>query len=261
MIAVFDSGLGGLWALRTLKERLPNEDLLYFGDTARLPYGDRNARTIRRFAHQDLDFLLRFSPRAVLAACGTVSAVALPSLRKRCPIPLYGVLSPTVRAAVKQSQNRRIGVIATTATVNSGAYQDAIHRLAPDAHVYAVACPLFVPLIENGLCDRHGLVSAVCRQYLTPFSAWGIDTLILGCTHYPLLSAAIAAVLPNVCLIDAGKEAAIGLCGALLARFGTLEAPPDERGEVRFCVSEDPQGFSVRSSLFLGTQASPVCLV
>ncbi len=261
MIAVFDSGLGGLWALRTLKERLPNENLLYFGDTARLPYGERSARTIKRFAHQDLQFLLRFSPRAVLAACGTVSSVALPFLRKECAVPLYGVVTPTVQSALKQSKHRRIGVIATTATVNSGAYQDAIHRLCPEASVYAVACPLFVPLIENGLCDRRDLVSAVCAQYLSPFRSWGVDTLILGCTHYPLLADAIASALPDVVQIDAGKEAANGLCEALFAQNGTLDAPKGETGEVRFCVSEDPQGFSARSGVFLGVQASPVFLV
>ncbi len=256
MIGVFDSGLGGLWALRALHECLPNEDLVYFGDTARLPYGDRSVRTIRRFARQDLQFLQQFSPRAVLAACGTVSSVALPLLQVESATPVYGVVEPTAREAVRKSKSGRIGVIATTATVTSGAYQEAICRLCPTAQVFCAACPLFVSLIESGLADRGDLVDAVCRQYLTPFLAWEIDTLVLGCTHYPLLSRAIAQVLPHTVQIDAGKQAALALCEALAEGENVCE-----QGQIRFCVSEDPQGFSARSATFLGYCANPVFLV
>jgi glutamate racemase len=255
MIAVFDSGLGGLLALRALQEKLPHEDLLYFGDTAHLPYGDKSARAIRQLAKNALSFVLRFRPRAILAACGTVSAVALPTLRQESAVLLCGVAESACKAALAQSKTRRIGVIATAATIACGAYQDGIRRLCHGASVYAAACPLFVPLIESGHSATDPLVLEACRQYLSPFLEWEIDTLILGCTHYPLLAEAISSVLPNVTLIDAGRQAALSLCDAL------SPSEVEESGAVRFCVSEDPIGFSARATLFLGHPAKPVFAV
>ncbi len=255
MIAVFDSGLGGLLALRALQEKLPNEDLLYFGDTANLPYGDKSCRTIRRLAKHALSFVMRFRPRAILTACGTVSSVALPFLRQACDIPLYGVVESACEMAVKQSKSHRIGVIATAATIESFAYQDGIRRLCPCACVFASACPLFVPLIESGHTKNDPLVKEACRQYLLPFLTWEIDTLILGCTHYPLLAEAISSVLPDVTLIDAGRESALALCTSL------PKNETQERGEIRFCVTEDPIGFANRSAVFLGAPAHPVFAV
>ncbi len=253
MIAVFDSGLGGLCALRELQGRLPREDILYFGDTARLPYGNRSRQTLLRFARDDLRFLLRFAPRAILAACGTVSAVALPTLQAESPVPLMGVVEPTAAEALAKSTTRRIGVIGTCATVASDAYRAALLRQCPDTAVFSVACPLFVPLIESGAAQEASVVLPLCEAYLAPLREQRIDTLILGCTHYPLLSDFIAQVLPDVALIDAGRCAA----AALVASLSPIDS---EQGATRFFVSDDPDAFATHARPFLGGYASPVYL-
>ena len=253
MIAVFDSGLGGLCALRALRQRLGGEDILYFGDTARLPYGDRCEQTLLRFTRDDLRFLLRFAPRAILAACGTVSSVALPTVRAECPVPLFGIVEPTARQALLQSRTRRIGVIGTSATIASGAYQLALQALCPDVAVFSLACPLFVPLIENGLAHREDVALPVCEHSLSPLREQCIDTLILGCTHYPLLCDLIARVLGEVTLIDAAQCGAHALCDSL----GEIDG---ERGVTRYFVSDDPDAFASRAQAFLGRRAAPVYL-
>ena len=253
MIAVFDSGLGGLCALRALRERLPREDILYFGDTARLPYGDRSKQTLLRFTRDDLHFLLRFAPRAILAACGTVSSVALPRVKDECPVPLYGIVAPTARQALQQSRTRRIGVIGTCATVASDAYRLALQALCPDVAVFSLPCPLFVPLIENGLAQEERIALPLCEHTLAPLRAQRIDTLILGCTHYPLLSHWITQVLGEVTLIDAARCGADALCDSLSDIDG-------EGGQTRFFVSDDPASFAVRARPFLGEDAAPVYL-
>ena len=187
-IGVFDSGLGGLTAVRVLRRILPEEDLVYFGDTARVPYGGRSRETLLKYSRQDLRFLRSRDLKAVLIACGTVSTTSLETLQAENDLPIVGVVEPTCRRAVSVSRSRRIGMIATLASVRSGAYEAVLRRLDPSVEVLCRPCPLFVPLVENGRFRKGDVViETVAREYLTPLLEWGADTLILGCTHYPLL--------------------------------------------------------------------------
>ncbi len=244
-IGVFDSGLGGLTALKPLQKLLPNEDIVYFGDTGRIPYGSRSAETIAKYALGDIRFLKSCGVKAILVACGTASSV-LPTLGK-FDLPVLGVVEPAAEAAVARTKNGRIGIIGTAATVRSGAYEKAI---AGRAETKAVGCPLFVPLVENGRVRRGDVViETVAREYLEPFKAFGCDTLILGCTHYPLLREIIAAELNGVELIDPGAEAAAKMA-ALVEREGLSSEVGS--GEVEYHLSDDPAGFARLASLFLG---------
>ena len=187
-IGVFDSGLGGLTAVRSLRSILPGENLVYFGDTARVPYGGRSPETILKYARQDVRFLRTFDLKAILIACGTVTSTSLEQLRRENDLPMLGVVEPSCRAALAATRNRRVGIIATQASVRSGAYERTLRALAPEVTVLQQACPLFVPLAEEGR-TRPGdiVIETVAREYLAPLRGQGIDTLILGCTHYPLL--------------------------------------------------------------------------
>lgn len=251
-IGVFDSGLGGLSAVREIRTLLPNEDLIYFGDTGRVPYGTRSRDTIRRYAAQDIRFLLSHADcKAVVVACGTVSANALDTLRENNAIPIIGVIDPAVEAAVRATRNGRIGVIATPSTIASGAYESALHAKNPALNVTSQACALFVPLVENGFVDADDPIPYLtAERYLAPIRESGADTLILGCTHYPLLRAVISRVLPDVTLIDTGLEAARSL-SALLS-YRALETPSKAPGTSRFYVSDEPQNFAFAASRFLG---------
>ncbi|MBR6709439.1 MAG: glutamate racemase, partial [Clostridia bacterium] len=233
LIGIFDSGLGGLTALRELVQLLPDRDIVYFGDTGRVPYGTRSSETIVRYAMQDMRFLLEQKVDVVLVACGTVSSTALSQLRAAFPIPVIGVVEGAAAAAVKATRNRRIGVIATGATVSSGAFPHAIAELAPDVAVTQVACPMLVPLVENGyIADDDPVTALVLADYLAAIRAAECDTLILGCTHFPLLAGAISRLLPGVKLINSGREAARHLVECLPA------ASADEQGTVRYFVSD-----------------------
>lgn len=192
-IGVFDSGLGGLTAVREIRSILPSENIIYFGDTSRVPYGGRSAEILLRYARQDVRFLRTFDVKALLVACGTVSTNALPVLAAESDIPILGVVEPACAAAAQVTRNKKVGLIATAASVRSGAYERCLSALDGDIQVYAKACPLFVPLVENGRF-RPGdtVIETVAAEYLAPLRAIGIDTLILGCTHYPLLSEIIA---------------------------------------------------------------------
>ena len=245
MIAVYDSGLGGLTALREARRLLPGEDFMYFGDTARIPYGTRSAEIIRAYARQSLDFLAGFSPEAVLIACGTVSSVALPMLKERYPFPLYGVLQPAVRAACAATRNRRVGVIGTQATVSCGRFRAELEEKRPDLSVFQAACPLFVSLAEEGwTAPDDPVASAAARRYLDCFLQAGTDTLILGCTHFPLLSGVIRRILPGVTLIDSGACAARDLAAA-------LPGPASGRGTLSCYVSDAPEHFARLAERFL----------
>lgn len=208
-IGVFDSGLGGLTAMRELIRTLPNENILYFGDTGRVPYGSRGREIIRKYAKQDMNFLIRHDVKAVLAACGTVSSVAR-DIGDALPVPYFDVLRPTARAAVEQTKNGKIGIIGTAATIASGSYRKEIERLAPKTEVFEQACPLFVPLVENAFVSPDDPIPRLtAERYLTPIREAGVDTLILGCTHYPIISETIRRVMgENVTLISSGREAA-----------------------------------------------------
>ncbi|MBE6915750.1 MAG: glutamate racemase [Ruminococcaceae bacterium] len=247
-IGVFDSGLGGLTAVRALTERLPSENIVYFGDTARVPYGTRSPDTILRYAEQDIRFLKKFDVKALVVACGTVSAVALPKIANDYPFPILGVVAPAVNAAARATANGKIGLLGTSATVKSGAYEREIKALLPSAEVFSTACPLFVPLVENGRVRKDDLVlMTVIEEYLTPIKAAGVDTLILGCTHYPIIADAIAAFMGDeVTLVNPSAEAVSSL--ASLPNF----SENTQGGTLRFYVSDDPVGFSKNAELFLG---------
>ena len=251
-IGVFDSGLGGLSAVREIRSLLPAEELIYFGDTGRVPYGTRSRETIRRYAAQDIRFLLSHADcKAVVVACGTVSANALDMLRENNDIPIIGVIDPAVEAAARATKNGNIGIIATPSTIASGAYEQALLAQNPDFRVTSQACALFVPLVENGFVDADDPIPRLtAERYLAPIKESGADTLILGCTHYPLLSAVISAVLPDVALIDTGYEAAQSLAKLLSER--EMQTPSASPGTSRFYVSDEPQGFAHAASRFLG---------
>jgi glutamate racemase len=217
-IAIFDSGVGGLTVAREVNRALPQEEIIYLGDTARVPYGSKSAATVRRFAGECVEFLLHFRPKLVIIACNTASATALESLDEMVDVPLWGVIEPGARAALGASDLRRIGVIGTRATVKSGAYARAVAALDKSATVFSRACPLFVPLVEEGRTDGP-IVKAVAQEYLSPLIEQEIDTLILGCTHYPVLKPVLADVAgAAVTLIDSAETMATSARELLAAR-------------------------------------------
>jgi glutamate racemase len=247
-IGVFDSGIGGLTVVRELKRLLPDESLVFFGDTARVPYGPKSAGTVTRFARQDATFLARKGVKAIVVACNTVSSVALATLQAEFPVPVIGVVEPGARAAVAASARGRIGVIGTRATVASGAYSRAILARRPDAVVTQVACPLFVPLVEEGWSDSD-VAEQVARAYLAPLRDAAVDTLVLGCTHYPLLKRAIGRVMgSDVTLVDTAEETARDARDLLDAR--KLFAP--RRAPDRYFVTDIPHRFAEEAAAFLG---------
>lgn len=249
-IGVFDSGLGGLTAVRQLRRVLPGEDIVYFGDTGRVPYGSRGRETIIQYARQDIGFLLSKNVKFIVAACGTVSSTYPPAEAAHLPVPFTGVVGAAARCAAAATRTGRIGIIGTQATIRSGSYQALLRQLVPDAQLFAKACPLFVPLVENGRVHRGDVViETVVAEYLAPLKAAGVDTLILGCTHYPLLEKVIGAYMgPEVTLIDSGAEAA----NLASTQFDPGEGP----GETRYFVSDDPGAFDQLAELFLQERIS-----
>ena len=214
-IGVFDSGIGGLTVVSELRRALPKERILYVGDTARVPYGGKSAETVTRYSREISDLLLAEGAKMIVVACNTASALAVPSLAPNYPVPIVGVLEPGAAAAVKATRSGRIGVIGTRATIASEAYTKAIQRRDPKLSVHAIACPLLVPLIEEGLLDDE-ITEAILRRYLMPMLAEGIDTLVLGCTHYPLLKGVIARICgPEVSLVDSAENCALAVKGLL----------------------------------------------
>lgn len=251
-IGVFDSGLGGLTAIRELEAKMPNETMIYFGDTGRVPYGSRSRDTIIRYARQDVAFLRTFDLKAIVVACGTVSSTALTQLQTEQDIPVFGVVEPTAQQAARSTHNRKIGLIATRATIRTGAYERAIAQECPEATVYSLACPLFVPLVENGRTQPGDVViETVVAEYLTPLKQTGVDTLVLGCTHYPLLREVIGRFMGSaVTLIDSGAAVAHRLCDYL--RDQNRNAEQNRKGSCHWYVSDSTEGFSQLASLFLG---------
>ena len=248
-IGVFDSGLGGLTVAHAIMRQLPSESLIYFGDTARVPYGPKSPETVRRYSREIAAYLLEQGVKAIVVACNTATAHALPALQDELDVPVIGVVEPGARAAVRASRNGRIGVIATNGTIKSGAYVRAIHAAAPDADVLALACPLFVPLVEEGWTE-HDATRAIAREYLEPFRDHAVDTLVLGCTHYPLLKPLIADIVgPDVRLIDSAEETAADT-QRLLAEH-SLGAPAGS-ARYRFVASDDKQQFLALGQRFLG---------
>lgn len=205
-IGIFDSGVGGLTVVRFVFKYLPFERIIYFGDTAHVPYGSRTPNEIIKFGDQIVSFLLKFGVKAVVAACNTSSSLSLSFLQKKYSVPILGVIKPAVKAALRVTSNKRIGLIATEATVRSGAYDRNFLLCDRDVKVFSQACPLFVPLVEEGKIET-GEAYQIARQYLEPLRDSGIDTLVLGCTHYPYLSPVISKILgPEVTLVDPAEE-------------------------------------------------------
>ncbi|MCL6625807.1 glutamate racemase [Alicyclobacillus shizuokensis] len=254
-IAVFDSGIGGLTVVSEIMSVLPDEAILYFGDTARCPYGDRDPDEVLEFSLQIADFLLSQQVKLLVVACNTATAVALPELQQRSPIPVLGVIQPGARAAVNSAtpRRRRIGVIGTAVTIASGAYADAVHVLDSSIDVVSLACPQFVPLVESGRWDGAD-VEQVVRESLLPLLLYDIDALILGCTHYPLLSSPIARVVgPEVQLISSAAETAREVRG-VLARQRLLR-PSGDPPIHQFYTTGDEQKMEVAVQDWLGLPA------
>ena len=217
-IGMFDSGIGGLTVLKAIIERMPNENVVYFGDTARLPYGSKSGETVTRFSEEIVNFLATKHPKMIVVACNTASAYSLPRIESMVHLPVVGVIEPGASAAIRVTRNKKIGVIGTRATVQSGAYLDAIQSREPNAKVFQKACPLLVPLVEEGWTD-HPVTHTVAKEYLGHIVECGVDTLILGCTHYPLIKDVIAGVVGHrVVLVDSAEETARSVDEILAAR-------------------------------------------
>ena len=245
---------GNAGKLRELRRILPGEDIVYFGDTGRVPYGTRGRDIIVEYAKQDIAFLLSKGVKAVIAACGTVSSTLPAEVAASLPVPYMGVVESAARAAVLATKTGRIGVIGTPATVASGSYPAAIRRLMPGAAITATACPLFVPLVENGYFGvQNPVTRLVAQDYLKDVKSAGVDTLILGCTHYPLIAPVLADLMgPGVTLVDVGRAAAQS-ARHMLERTGLLRAP--RQGKVEYYVSDSTEQFDRLAHIFLGEYA------
>ena len=256
-IGVFDSGLGGLTAVRELRKILPGEDIVFFGDTGRVPYGSRSPEVIRKYAAECLHFLEKQNVKMIIVACGTVSSVFGDDLQNTFSVPCMGVVEPAVKAAVSATKNGKIGLIATAATVASRSYEKLAAELLPDAEFTAKACPLFVPLVENGYFGADCEVTRlVAKDYLAAFYGKDIDTLILGCTHYPLLYNLIDNLTGyKLWLIDSGGEAALA-AKKFLEERDMLSGR--EHGEMKFFVTDKIEGFAKLAEEFLGEQLQNV---
>ncbi len=257
-IGVFDSGLGGLTALSELKRLLPNEHFIYLGDTKRVPYGEKSYDELLDCAKDDFAFLLSKNVKAVLVACGTVSSNLTKEQFESVPVLCEGVILPAVKRALEISSNKKIGVIATEASIRAGAYKRELSRLCKEVEVFDTACPEFVPLIESGHTSSEDIrVLPVVQKYLLPLKEKRIDTLILGCTHYPLLSETIQKVLPSAKLVDVGKEAAKSIAKSL--EKGALSS--DTEGGESFFVTSKTEEFKSSAEKFLGRKIDKVNLI
>ncbi len=248
-IGIFDSGVGGLTVVGKMGEILPSEDLVYFGDTARVPYGTKSKETVTKFSVENVEFLMGHNVKLVIVACNTASSLSLEFLKRCFRVPIIGVIEPGARQAVSSTRNNRIGVIGTHATVSSGSYEKAVKKMNMRNSVFTQACPLFVPLVEEGWVDKP-VTRTIAEIYLKPFKARSIDTLILGCTHYPILKDVIRKVVgPSVVLIDSAKEVAREAKGILDAS-GLLNNA-GRKGEHKFFVSDEPNRFIKIGGRFL----------
>ncbi len=247
-IGIFDSGVGGLTVLRAIEKIIPSEDVVYFGDTARVPYGNKSRQTIVRFSTENTIFLLKKKVKIIIVACNTSSSFALDYLQSVFNIPILGVIEAGARRAVDISAGGKVGVIGTKATIGSKAYETILKRISKDIAVYAQSCPLFVPLVEEGIL-KGAIVEQTLRMYLGDFRKKKIDTIILGCTHYPLLKKAISSYLNNVNIVDSAQEVArhtkkMLICNGLMAKR-------KRKGSVKFYVSDETDGFARLARLFL----------
>ena len=261
-VGVFDSGLGGLTAIKQLKKILPHEHFIYFGDTGRVPYGTRSFETVIQYAGDDMRFLSGFDIKAAVVACGTVSAIAMPYLKENFKLPIIGAITPACIAAANTTKNGNIAIFATQATIGKKAFEDELFKIDPSFRIFPVACPMFVPLMEAGYVDDNCEVTRlIAAEYLKKLEQTGIDTLILGCTHYPIIKNLISSVAKEVhgyeiSIIDAGYESALA-AKQTLCELDLLNNS-DTPGSVRFYVSDETQNFTDTASLFLGEPATNV---
>jgi glutamate racemase len=247
-IGIFDSGIGGLTVYKEISEILPSEKIIYLGDTARLPYGNKSAPTIRKFSYENVSFLLKHDVKMVVVACNTSSSYALTYLQERFPLPIVGVIEPGAEAAF-QSGAKRIGVIGTSATIKSEAYPRAIRERDHGVEVFSKDCPLLVPLIEEGWLD-HQVTELVLREYLEPLTAEKIETLVLGCTHYPILKQRIAKIVtPAVTLVDSAETTAHKVA-TILKELNWLNEDSGRHDDL-FFVSDFPERFQKVGEIFL----------
>lgn len=255
-IGIFDSGIGGLTVTREIHRTLPHEDLVYLGDTARVPYGTKSPNTVIRYALEDTRFLLTQNVKAVVVACNTASAWALSTLQRSFPVPVIGVILPGVRAALEQTRTGRIGVIGTAATVRSQAYTLGIHAGRDSAQLFARACPLLVPLVEEGRVNDR-ITRLILKDYLAPLLRRRIDTLVLGCTHYPLLKTALREVVgPKVALVDSAESCA-RFVREELGRLRLLNTRRRRAGKIFPYVTDEVERFTEQADRFLGFPTEP----
>lgn len=240
-IGVFDSGVGGLTVVAALRLLLPHEEILYVGDTARLPYGGKSSETIMRYSQEIVDLLLQRGCKLIVAACNTASALAVPTLKNFYKIPLHGVIEPGATAAVKATRFGKIGIIGTKATMTSNAYHQAIHALNSHLTIISQACPLLVPLIEEGWIEDE-ITDSILHRYLDPMLSQGIDTLVLGCTHYPLLKKRIATIVgSDITLVDSAENCALNIKSLLAEQ--KLATTNQDKGNLHIILTDRSEGF------------------
>jgi len=255
-IGVFDSGIGGLTVVKRIAAALPNENIVYFGDTARVPYGSKSNETVIEYSLQNARFLIKKNVKAIVVACNTASSVALPALKEKFTVPIIGMIEPGADYAIKSSHNKRIGVIGSRATIANKAYSKAIFAKDPSVEVWEQACPLFVPLAEEGWTD-HAATYEIAKEYLREFQQTNIDTLVLGCTHYPILFNIIRKVVgENVTLVDSGVASA-EIVRVEIDRIG-LNSNSNSQGIIDLYVSDIPNKFVEVATLFMGKQINNV---
>lgn len=251
-IGVFDSGLGGLTVVKELMNKLPDESIIYFGDTGRVPYGTRSSETIIKYAVQDINFLITQNVKAVIIACGTASSVALDYVTEKYDLPVIGVVSSTAKAAVQATVNKRVGIIGTSGTISSGSYEKKLMELDGEIEVISQACPLFVPLVENGYTNNE-VAYLVAQDYLKPLKNKGVDTIILGCTHYPLLNEVISDIMgSNVVLINSG----IPMSAYVKDFLSCKDMLSGGNAKYKYFVSDTISNFSYYGSLFMQKEIS-----
>ena len=258
-IGIFDSGIGGLTVAREVMNMMPREDIVYFGDTARVPYGTKSKETVTRFAFSGIRFLLSCDVKMIIVACNTVSATCLDRLQESTPVPVIGVIDPGARAAALSTRNRIVGIIGTERTIKSGAYIDAIHRLSKEIKIYSKPCPLFVPLVEEGWLENKAAFYTA-STYLMPLKEEGIDTLVLACTHYPLLKPTLSSVMGNdVKLVDSAYETAKQV--KIISKGMDLACSPEHMASYQYFVSDNPEKFIQVGEKFLGRPINPINVI
>ncbi|MDD4954511.1 MAG: glutamate racemase [Candidatus Omnitrophica bacterium] len=248
-IGIFDSGVGGLTVFKEIEKLLPDEDIIYFGDTARVPYGNKSKSTIIKFSTESILFLLKKKVKIIVVACNTASALSLDALSGMFSVPLIGVIEAGARKAIKATKNKKIAVVGTRSTINSKSYENAILKNEKKAKIYSKACPLFVPLVEEGILEGE-TTRGVVEMYLKSLKSTGADVIILGCTHYPLLKKQIASYLKGVYIVDSATEVALH-AKEILAQNNILKLSKNKTGKREFYVSDEPKAFMGLARLFL----------